>query len=335
MSNEARTVSSIFANLEKLVCELAPLSGQALLGARWNFALPRPEFRGALVEYSFPLDQFVKTLESRVGLRIVEHSGADVPELYDHLDRGDAAIAVIDSFFLPYRPAFGRVHSHRTIIVRQGICDGEVWVEDIWPPRYEGPLSISELELARHSSVPLDRKLEPIYAGHPIDGEWFSIEISPIIISDAADWGASLLRTIYYEATASRADSNCFYGIAAFERLYEEMKFALECPSDERFDFTREVSLLLRAELSARVYLCALLRAAAGWLKSPHLGEQASSYYQSLRHMEMARDVLTKSLTRPRPEYNQYILNCLSQSVGAEERLATCLADFAAPIVAC
>ena len=66
----SRSVSSIFGNLEKVICERAPRSGQALLGARWSFGLPTLAARKKLSEYSFPVGptRFVDLLADRVGL---------------------------------------------------------------------------------------------------------------------------------------------------------------------------------------------------------------------------------------------------------------------------
>jgi hypothetical protein len=337
MGYRTRTVSSIFANLEKLVSRRAPRSGQALLGARWSFIFPSPETRRALCEYSFPDGPapFVEALAARVGLKIIEHAANEASDLYHHIEQGNDSIVAIDSFFLPYRPAFNRVHSNRTIIVRQGLRRGEVLVEDVWPPGYQGPLLTFDLERARNSSVPLDPRLEPIYAGRPINGEWFSVDMAPFPIGDVSVWSAGLLQMLFLEATTATFDSRCEYGLPAMRRFCEELKQVLTWWPDERFDYVREASLLLRSELSARVYLCALLRASAGWIKEARLYEEARVYYEALRHMEMARDILIKSLARPRPEYAEIIISSLEHSVVAEERLAACLEPYATRVVVC
>jgi hypothetical protein len=326
-----RTVSSIFDNLERLVVELAPRSAQALLGVRWSFGLPGVR-RDHLAEYSLPLSPtpFPELLETRSGLRIVIHHGDETPSLDDHLAAGRPAIVAVDSFYLPYRPAYGRVHSSRTIIVRPRRHNEEVHVEDMWAPCYEGPLPRAELERARRSSVPRDTKLEPIFSGKEIDGEWFSVELTPTPIADAAAWASGILRMLYEEATHPVVDDRGEFGIAALQTFCERLKPVLVAePGEEGLARRQEASLLLRAELSSRVYLCAFLRAASGWIGDTFLRAEAGAYYDSLFHMEAARDALTKSLTHFRPEYSPYILALLKRMVESEDRLAAVLSIYA------
>ncbi len=320
----ARSVSSLFVNLEKLACERMPRSGQAALGARWSFALPRAPLLEELSEYSLPLNRvpFTEALAARTGLRIVEHGVERADALYEHLSAGSAAAVAVDSFLLPYRPAYGRVHSHRTILVRRGAHDGEVLIEDEWPPRYCGALPVRELERARHSAVPLERRLEPVFAGRPVSGEWFSVEFEPLAVSDVGEWGASLLRSLLEEATAEAADERGVYGIAAARRFRREVSEALAAGGEERFVRARAYSLLLRAELSSRVFFCALLRAAAGWVGEPELRREADTFYAGLRHIEAARDVLIKCLAFYREEYAEYVNERLSRWEREERRLA-------------
>lgn len=332
MNGRPRTVSSVFTNLERLLTGLAPRSAQVLLGARWGFTLPHPHRRHELVEYSFPpgLTPFVDVLAARTGLHIREHHADAAGDLQDHLVREGPAIVAVDSFYLPYRPAFGRVHSHRTILVGPGLGRDDVWIDDPWPPGYSGPLSFGDLEPARHSTVPLVPRLEPIFAGRPIDGEWYSVRIAPILIEDPGTWAAGVLRLLHEEATVSRTDGLAMHGIAALWRLRQELAESLAGPSDQRFRSAREASLLLRAELSSRVYLCAFLRAAAGWMGRDRLREEAGVYYEELRAMEMVRDILTKSLTQFRPDYVALMTEWLAQAIRAEERLARYLASISA-----
>jgi hypothetical protein len=331
MEQHSLTVNSLFTNLERVVCARSPRAGQAMLGARCSFALPRPGSGGELTEYSFPLgpEPFTETLARRTGLRITEHRGADAAGLHDHIARGETAVVVVDSFFLPYRPAFGRVHSHRTVIVRRGPGGGDVWVEDAWPPGYRGPLPRSDLDNARYSPVPLDREREPIYAGRAIAGEWFSVSVAPVVTGAPADWGAELLRTLYREATTTTEVAGYVFGVSVWRPFVHGLAEALAGPPAERFDRTRQASLLLRAEVSVRVYLCALLFAISGLLGDARLRQGAWEYQTGLQEMEMARDVLTKSLVHARPEYPPFILDRLAGALGDEERLIDCLDAYA------
>jgi hypothetical protein len=135
------SVSSVYRNIETLVSEQSPRSGQAMLGARWGFGLPSKSAY-QLAEYSFPFDRrsYLEKLRARVGLAILVHEGDHPRRLKDHLEAGLAAIVAVDSFYLPYRPAYGRVHSSRTVILRRGGRPEEVHVEDCWMPGYIGSL---------------------------------------------------------------------------------------------------------------------------------------------------------------------------------------------------
>jgi len=329
MPAQTRTVSSIFFNMEKLLLRQTPRLAQALLGIRWSFAWPKPSIRRELIEYSFPLGPvpFEDDLLSQTGVRLISHN-EDKDSVRRHLALGRDTIIAVDSFLLPYRPAFGRVHSHRTLIVRACDKPGEVWVDDAWPPSFQGALSWTVIENARYSPVTLDPGREPIFAGRPINGEWFSVDLDWFPILDAADWATRLLQRIFLRANTITADERGEYGLTAMKSFIRELTVAAGASPSERFRFFREASLLLRTELSARVYFCALLRAASVWLKDPQLKLEANEYYSSLRHMESARDVLTKSLRQFRAVYSDYLLACLRLSLAAEERLGTYLSRY-------
>lgn len=317
------TVSSMFTNLERVACSHSPRSGQAMLGARFAFALPDAETARELTEYSLPMgpEPFSDVLYRRTGIRITEHRGDDTDGLYEYIAGGATAVVVVDSFFLRYRPAFGRVHSHRTILVRGGRRAGEVWVDDAWPPGYRGPLLQEELEGARYSPVPLDREREPIYAGRAIAGEWFSVSFSPVVAGSPSDWGSELLRTLYEEATTTTEVDGVTFGVSAWQPFVRGLADTIAGSPADRFDRTREASLLLRTEISARVYLCALLFLLSGLTGDRGLREATSRYQSGLKELEAARDVLTKSLAFTRPEYTSYILDRLSGAQASEQRL--------------
>jgi hypothetical protein len=317
------TVSSIFRNIEKLVCEIAPKAGQSQLGARWSFGWPASCDREQLCEYSFPAGPrpFVELLALRTGLCIAEHQDPDGRGLHEHLGRGESAVVAVDSYYLPYRPAFGRVHSHRTILVKPMKDPNTIWVEDEWSPRYFGTLSLQTLDGARYSTVPLEREIEPIYAGRLIRGEWFSATVSPVSMgSEVAEWAGALLRTLCSEASTTTTDGNGMYGPGALATFRQQLEEDLADPRHP-FDDIRQYGLLLRIELSSRVYLIALLQMASHWIGNPVLHRKVTQYASSLNYMQRGRDILIKSLRHQRPEYAAYILECLSRAFAAEGRL--------------
>jgi hypothetical protein len=174
-------------------------------------------------------------------------------------------------------------------------------------------LCVADLERARFSAAPLDPDLEPIFAGSPIEGEWLTVELSPPTIVNASEWGLELLSTISSEGQDS---------ITTFRELRDLVRRAL---ADAQTEMLRRLALLLRAELSSRVYLCALIGTIAEWASFSHLSTIAVTYRAGLRAMEQARDVLVKILKRPRADYSRYVLNRLDASIDNEEELGRAL----------
>jgi hypothetical protein len=235
--------------------------------------------------------------------------------LDEHLAAGGEAVAVVDSHDLPYRPAFGRVHSHRTIVIRAAGDCGSVEVDDPWPPAFRGLLARDALERARHSPVPLQPQLEPIYGGRAIAGEWLRVTLAPPAPDDAGAWAEALLKEVADELAWNGSDDQAAFGVDAMRGL------AIELERDLSFETARDAALLLRTELSARIYLCAFLRAVSGWLGDPAIHRAADDYHVRLGAMALARDVLTKSLRQPRPEYRRFVLDRMREAIEGEEAL--------------
>lgn len=300
------TVGSLLVNLDRLI------GRPALLGARWTFAFPHAEARRAeMTEFGLPLHPhgFFATLARRTGVRIHTHAHDG---LYEALSSGIAAVAAVDSFHLPYRPAFGRVHSHRTVVVR-ALDRDRVEIDDLWPPSFRGPVPIEVFERARVSDVPLDPLREPIFAGRPISGEWFHAEAVPSNPADPFEWAAGLLAELHAEATETVCAGGVEYGPDAMAKLIAAI-------ADGSIG-AREASLLLRAELGSRVYLYAFLRVAARCLGDRTLAACAAAHFGQLRAMELARDVLAKSLAHPQRRLTRFVLDRLRDAAGGERLL--------------
>jgi hypothetical protein len=305
---ELRTVSSLFDNLAYLVGRRAPRAAQSMMGARWSFGWPIPTASEDLCEYSFPTG-YVAAVARRSGLHIIQHTGTEVID--DRLAAGEELAVAVDTFHLAHRPAYGKVHAGRTVLVRAGRDTREVWLEDRWQPSYRGPLERAMLERARRSRVPHDRIREPIFSGRAIDGEWYSVSIEAMPLADVRGWSESVLRELLGEGHV---------GIAALRRFRHDLH---DSPVDP--DQARIASLVLRAELSTRVFLCAWLRATAGWLGAPLLREAAEHYYEALGAMQLARDLLAKITSHPRTAYRVVVLDRLTDSIAGEEQLALAL----------
>jgi hypothetical protein len=324
----ARTTTTLYSYLELLAREQAPRSGSLLLGLRWSFGLPAAPLL-TLNEYSLPLNPvpLETVLAERGGLRIARHDGDDAASLYDHLATGRPAIAAVDTWHLPFRPAFHRVHSSRTVLVRAARGGGFL-VRDGWLPAGEGTLAGEELDRARYSATPLDVEREPLFAGNPIAGAWFSVECAPPEVEDATAWMRQRLDWICDEMTRPHADPRGRYGMQVFGDFCRQLADSLDgaLPAAESIAVRRGAVLLLRPELSSRLYLGTFLRNAAHRLGDPPLQPAIEAYRQGLGHWQAAMDVLTKTVRTRRPEYDAYIRAQLTRARDNEERLAAALA---------
>lgn len=316
------TVSSIFRNLFVLLSQSAPRSAALLLGCRWSFGTPDAFPPEALTEYALPAGPVpYPAALARAGVHLTEHAGDDPDRLARHLAAGRSAVVAVDCFHLSHRPAYGRVHSARTLLVHPGRHPHEVVVNDAWDPPYVGPVPWTELQRARYSDVPLDRVREPVFAGPPVEGTWFSVEHTPVLVPDPSTWGRNLLRELCAEAAPATDATQGAYGLAALDRLRRQCLQVADAPPDERFRWARRASLVLRAELSSRVFLQALVRAVAGWTAEVRLRRAADQFDATLRGLETARDLLVKSLNRPELPCLPWAAGHLEAALLAEARL--------------
>jgi hypothetical protein len=314
----------MFLNLDRLAELSGLMHGRSLLGARWSFFLPSPESLASLTEYSLPggVLSFSERIASRTGVKIVQQDGARSSSLYSFLATGQTAIAVVDSFHLPYRPAFGRVHSHRTILVRQGLDPTGVLVEDEWPPAYHGPVPVRCLEAARYSEVPLDPVREPVFAGGKIRGEWFHLEMDGRRPDNPGLWLGEVLISMYEEAVSSARNHDGLYGLCAMSEFLNGLTVAFTASRALQIERLRAASLLLRSELSSRVFMCAFLKTAGKYIEDGPLLVEIDKYYAALAYVQKARDLLIKCLTQDPSKCRHHILDCIAAAIDAEWELA-------------
>lgn len=330
----ARTTTTLYSYVEQLVAEQAPRAATVLMGLRWSFGLPSSSLL-ELCEYSLPLNPtpILTALEQRGGVRIGRHEGDVEVSLYEHLASGRPAIAAIDAYFLHFRPAYRRIHSARTALVRPGPEEGCFRVLDGWRPSTEGIVSREDLDLARSSDAPLDVNREALFAGNPVRGVWFSVEVDPPQVEDAAAWARERLGWLRDEMATPRSDARGEYGIQALRKLRQGLEDHLAAPrgDEETVAVRRGASLLLRPELSSRLYLGVFLRNAAHLIGDAGLQEEVAAYRRKLGHMQAAMDVLAKTVRVRRPEYDTFLRDQLARACANEERLLAALARCQAP----
>ncbi len=326
MAERPISVNSLMSNLERLAGErTAPRWAQVVLGVRWSFGAGDPA--DELAEYALPEPGLLELLRARAGLAVRARRGRDEDGLADHLAAGGAAVVAVDSHDLPYRPAYGRVHSGRTIIVRPDPADrAAVRFEDLWHPASTGGLPLAVLQAARWSAVPLDPVREPVFAGVPLAGAWWTVERVPAPPPDLTGWLAARLSDLHRDA-AGPPGSGC----VPAERLAELAAGLHGSPS---WELRRAASLRLRAELGSRAYMVALLRFAGQSFGDALLLSELERYVGGLHALADARDLLIKSLALPRPQYGRLIGASLERAARAEQRLAAVLEPYRAELAA-
>jgi hypothetical protein len=324
----ARTTTTLYSYAERLVVEQAPRTAALLLGLRWSFGLPSSSLE-AIPEHGLPLNPvpILTALARRGDLRIARYKGDGEVSLYDHLATGRPAIVAVDAFFFPFRPAYRRVRSSRTVLARQGE-DGAIHIQDLWGPPAEGTVSRELLDEARFSEVPLDVDREPLFAGNPVEGVWLTVEASPLRLDDGAAWARERLGWLQDEMATPRMDERGEYGLQALRRFEGWLDERLAGPAEESLAARRGASLLLRPELTSRLYLGVFLRNAAHLLGDAALKEEVERYRADLGHLQAALDVLTKTIRTRRPEYDDFIRRHLGRARENEERLLAALAPY-------
>ena len=125
------------------------------------------------------------------------------------------------------------------------------------------------------------------------------LNLIPFQLLTYSHMGCNSAGSLYREASSVTVDAGGEYGIAVMQKFCDNLSQALREGPSESDSYTREASLLLRAELSVRVYFCALLQVAARWIGDKQLCEEAYTYYNSLEHMEAARNILIKNVLFP------------------------------------
>jgi hypothetical protein len=309
-------VSSLWFNMEALLATaLSNRWARILLGVcggAANYCAPD------LTEFELPAT-LAGRLERRASVRLEARTDRPgQPALRAWLASEGAAIVAVDSFHLRYRPAFGRVHSGRTIIVRRGSVAGSVGIEDRWPPAWRGEIPLRELEAARSSQVPLDPCREPVFAGVPLGMRWWSFSGPEAPPADITAWLRGRLADLALDEGEGGPEG------ATALILRAAAAAVTDTPAG-----SRRLSLLLRAELSSRAYVAALLEAASSMLGDGLLAGSLDRLFRGLDRAGEARDLLIKHCVRPDPLYRRTIIEDLEAAATDLAALAPLLVAYA------
>lgn len=91
----------------------------------------------------------------------------------NQLLQGTPPIVLVDTFYLPYRREYQKIHASHSAIFA-GFDDNAVYLIDYYPPHYfRGSISIEEYRKSRCSANPKD--LNP-FSGIPIKNYWYNIK---------------------------------------------------------------------------------------------------------------------------------------------------------------
>lgn len=307
------TASTLWTNLETLLARRMPrIWAQSLLGVWGGYG----RYPRRLEEFAWPGRAATAALAQRAGLDIVLSGGEADDGLAAQLSAGGEAIVAVDAYELPYRPAFRRVHAARTILVRAGASPAEVLVEDGWPPAWSGTIAAADLARARLSNNPAEPVREPLFSGTPIARRWWTVTGGgPPAAPDAWLW--SRLGDLHADLPS---DSAIEASAALGARLGAGRPPGARC---------RRMSLILRAEVSARLYRGHLLALAAHRLRDDWLQFEVDRQSEALRQLALARDLLAKSVVLPRSEYFRIAGSTLVQAAAAERSLKEALVAYA------
>lgn len=312
-------VSSLWFNMDVLLHRALPGRwGQILLGVCGGAGTYR---ESALAEFETS-SLLPQRLRMRSGIHFQERTdGPGQLALRAWLRAAKCAIVAVDSFHLPYRPAFRRVHSGRTLIVRPLPAADVVSIEDWWPPVWKGVLPFAALEPARASLVKMDARREPVFAGSPSAFRWWSLEAPAAPPSDPCGWLAARLADV-----AADDESHETGGSASAEFLRALARCPAETPDD-----TRRSSLILRAELSAKIYNLCLIEAAASLLGDALLAQALQPWRSGLTRLAHGRDLLIKQTASPSSLYLRLIGEDLLAAAAAQEDLAALVGAYGKP----
>jgi hypothetical protein len=318
--------SSLF-NLQVVLEDLLGPGQAALLGVCWVFN-PFDPGRPAIAEFDLPMPwRHLATPLARFSGVLLEHFTDDpANDAYDRVELGQPVIVAVDSHDLPYRPAYGRVHSARTVIVT-GIdrAAGAAEIRDVWMPHYAGPVALADLERARASCVPHEPSREPLFAGCPLHRGWWTLALSSNAPIATPDGSADAVEALAGEAGGGAGRSSTSDMI---DRFREAAVAALESRNQQSIALRRAAALHVRAEIGLRAYLLGFLSHAARLLHEPLLAAEVDVWSGHIRALACARDVLIKSVVFDRPEYGEIVDRALGEASTLERRFLRFLADF-------
>jgi len=139
---------------------------------RYEFCFPGPG--ATLAENLFPY------LGVEADWRLESDPARAWQAVKERLDGGEPVVVAVDNFYLPFRPAFGDVHTnHLLVVYGYDEAQGLACVLDATPPAYKGPLGLEDLDRARGSLNPRECDRHMFFAQTPIAYRWLDMRFPP------------------------------------------------------------------------------------------------------------------------------------------------------------
>jgi hypothetical protein len=317
-------VPSALANLQTILDDLLGVPSAFMLASVWSFNRFDPE-RAALAEFDVPSgwSLVAERVAAFAGVELVASESDPTDLAYQRVDLGQPVVVAVDSHELPYRPAYRKVHSARTVIAtRIDRIAGTVDVIDPWLPAYAGPLSIAALDRARQSDVAEDRVLEPLYGGIALNRRWWTLALSAVAPSYTLSGALAAVAALVDEATRTSS-------VDGLEQFRVAVVEAMACASRGK-RARRAAALHLRAEIGPRAYVLALLRRTAQLMGDSLLAAETERWALHLGALGFARDILIKSIGFDRLEYAPIVDRALREARRREQRFVNFINEFCA-----
>jgi hypothetical protein len=318
--------SSLF-NLQLLLEDLSGPQAGALLGAVWDVGAFAPD-APALAEYDLPISwgRYTHLLAAFAGVKLEHHPSDDGDDAYDRLDLGQSVVLAVDSHDLPYRPAFGRVHSARTIVAtRINRAAGTADIVDAWMPTHRGTVDLTDLDRARASDVPHDIGREPLYAGTPLRRRWWTLALiaDPLVARPEG-----VTQALTFLTVQAVGEPNHPTPPEALDEMRRAAAAALFAPLPDSQAARRAAALRLRSEIGLRAYLVTFLRVAARLLDDALLAAEVEGWSTHLADLARGRDILVKSVVSDRALYANLVDRSLANAINRERRFVRFLSDL-------
>jgi hypothetical protein len=269
------------------------------LGASWDFAYPLHGV--AREEHYLPIrsGSLMEALLPGQGVTSSWRTTGDPDRAWADLRTavlaGHPTAVAVDNYHLPFRPAYGDVHSNHLIVV-YGLDDDRdlAFVLDATPPRYKGPLAGEHLRNARGSANPGEGDRDLFFARSPIGHAQLEVAFpadpwqpSPATLRDVIERN---LRGLHENAD----DPVWLTGLSGLSRLADIVERSAREHCEDVFVFSG-------ALLARRARHASFLARAAAALKTARLAEVAREV-DGIAHQWTAVRILASREARERPE---------------------------------